>query len=482
MTEAPPEKRPAKRPGSPPPARLAFRSRLTLALLAASLLPLLAFGLLALLLYVALSEAAGGLRDMLMFVLLGIGLLSVPLAFLLAAEILRPLREVARSVDRVSSGDLSAPLAVAGDDELARLAESHNRLAADLRRRSEQVGSILEAIGRMSPSQGVEALAARGGRDAARAFALIDATVYLGSPSAVPEADVVPGQTRSLRAVLRVGSDELGVLLGWLPATRAWVRADQDLFEIFASEVAVALRNAELFARVESQNAQLIELDAAKDEFLRGVSHNLQSPLTSIRAYAEQLGRDVPDRRLEIIAEQSQRLSRMVRQLLTVTRLESGAIRPRSEVINIGSRTRRAWEALGANDVAFNLDDRSDGWLAIADADQLDQVLWALLDNAHKYGAGSPIGAQVVAEPASSRLRVTISDAGPGVAEEDRGRLFGRFERGSQAAGEGGSGLGLYVSRELCREMGGDLVLEPAPVGGGAAFSVLLPAERAEEA
>ena len=82
----------------------------------------------------------------------------------------------------------------------------------------------------------------------------------------------------------------------------------------------------------------------------------------------------------------------MVRQLLTVTRLESGALKPRSEVVALSTRVRKAWEALGVDDVAFELDDDADRWLAIADADQLDQVLWALLDNAVKYGAAPDPG------------------------------------------------------------------------------------------
>ncbi len=68
----------------------------------------------------------------------------------------------------------------------------------------------------------------------------------------------------------------------------------------------------------------------------------------------------------------------------------------------------------------------------------------------------------------------------PGISEADRARLFGRFVRGADRSPDEGSGLGLYVSRELCRAMGGDLVLEPTP-GGGAAFSVHLPAESADE-
>jgi signal transduction histidine kinase len=170
----------------------------------------------------------------------------------------------------------------------------------------------------------------------------------------------------------------------------------------------------------------------------------------------------------------------MVRQLLTVTRLESGALHPRSEVVSLGSRVRRAWEALAVGDVPLEFQDDAKGWLAIADVDQLDQVLWALLDNAVKYGNRSPVRVDLVAEEEPRRLRLTILDSGPGVPESDRGRLFGRFVRGSETADEG-SGLGLYVSRELCRAMDGDLVLEPSVPGAGAAFSIFLPGEPPDE-
>ena len=271
---------------------------------------------------------------------------------------------------------------------------------------------------------------------------MIDAEVHLVDPSTIPEEERIPGESLPVRAVLRLGAERLGVLVGHLPATRLWDRADQDLLELYASEIAVAIRNAELFAQVESQNAQLLELDAAKDDFLRGVSHNLQTPLTSIRATADQLGRARPDRRLGIIVEQTDRLSRMVRQLLTVTRLESGALRPRGEVVALAHPIRRAWEALAVEDVPFEVRDRSAGWLAVADVDQLDQVLWALLDNAVKYGGRIPIDVDIEPErePAAphaggNRLRVTIADHGPGVADADRGRLFGRFERGAERNG-----------------------------------------------
>jgi len=470
-------------PTEGPASRLSFRTRLTAALIGVAVLPLIGFGLMV----VLIGEVTGdpstdpNFGRLLLFALTVVVVLAIVGSYFLAADLMAPLRSIAAAVDRASAGDLSTPIRVAGEDELARLADSHNRLAADLARRNRELANILAAIQTISPRDGAEDLVDRASDHAKSAFEMIDAIVILGDPSHIPEEEVVPGETRTLRADLRVGSDQLGVLLGRLPATRRWERADQDLLELFAAEIAVGVRNAQLFDQVEAQNAQLLELDAAKDDFLRGVSHNLQTPLTSIRAYADQLDEDRPDRRLGIISEQSERLSRMVRQLLTVTRLESGALRPRTEVLSLGTRVRKAWEALGADDVAFDLADDAHGWLAVADADQLDQVLWALLDNAVKYGGRRALGVSIEVDADASRLGLTISDSGPGVADEDRERLFGRFVRGVDNRPDQGSGLGLYVSRELCRAMGGDLRLEPPRPGVGAAFTIDLPGEAPDQ-
>jgi signal transduction histidine kinase/HAMP domain-containing protein len=477
-------------------AGLSFRARLTLALLGAAVLPLLVVGLVAMATGATGDETTG---RVLLFAIAVTVALAVLVAYGIAAQLLAPLRGVAASVERVSAGDLDATLDVPGDDELARLAESHNALAADLARRNRELHRILAATEGMTPDDGVDGLIRRATANARTAFDLLGASVVLGDPTDIPEEEVVPGETRQLRADLRIGDERLGVLVGRLAATRRWERADQDLLELYASEVAVAIRNAELFERVDDQNRRLIELGTAKDDFLRGVSHNLQTPLARIRAYAAQLGEEAPDRRLDIVVEQADRLSRMVRQLLTVSRLEAGTLRPRADVLSLAPRVRRTWEALGATEVELRLVDGSAGWLAVADGDQLDQVFWALLDNAVKYGGGAPIDVSIeIADEREGLLAVRIADHGPGISEPDRARLFTRFERGSRE-GQDGSGLGLYVSRELCRAMGGDLMLEPGLTGGvpsgaapeavavgsphaaGAAFIVQLPGERAGE-
>ena len=262
----------------------------------ASVLPLATFGLVVLVLDDDVPPPGPDetIGRVLLFALAIVLAFAIFASYALATELTAPLRSVVAAVDRVSTGDLSTPIRVAGDDEFARLADSHNRLAADLERRNRELGRILAAIDEVSPRDDVEALVDGRSSDATSAFALIDATVVVGDPSIVDEEEVVPGVSRPLRAVMRAGGTDIGVLIGRLPATRRWEPADQDLLELFANEMAAAIRNAQLFATVESQNRQLLELDAAKDDFLRGVSHNLQTPLTSIRAYAEQLSEAGP--------------------------------------------------------------------------------------------------------------------------------------------------------------------------------------------
>jgi signal transduction histidine kinase len=457
---------------------MSFRSRLTLGLVAGSVLPLAGFGLVLLGTEIARTgKLDTTLVRVVVFVLAAAIIVAVLFAYFLAANLTGPLRAVARAVERTSAGDLSARVEVAGEDELARLVESHNRLAGVLERRNKELGRILLAIGETSPKDGLERLVAQATRSAREAFDMIDARIILGDPTMVPVEEDIPGERRPIRAVLALPDERLGLLTGHLPATRRWDAADQDLLELYASEVAVAIRNLELFDQVERQRRTLVELDAAKDEFLRGISHNLQTPLTSIRAYAEQIGGERPDPRLSIIVEQSDRLYRIVRQLVAVSRLEAGTLRPATEVLALAPRVRRAWDALGAASAAFDLSDDAAGWLAVADPDQLDQVLWALLDNAARYAGGAAIRAHVAPRPDDQQLAVTIADNGPGVRLEDRDRIFERYERGAAGAGAEGTGLGLYVSRSLCRAMGGDLVLEPAGETPGAAFTVLLPGE-----
>ena len=361
----------------------AFRSRLTW--LVAALLLLAGFGVVA-----SRRATAPPMPDLgraLLFALVIAVLLAILVAYLLAADLIgaapgdrrrgRPGRR--RATSRRRSGS-------PGEDELARLAESHNRLAADLERRNRELGRILAAIERGLPARRRD-LRRRRRRDRCRVGVRHDRCGGRpGRSRRVPVEEAVSRRAAARpRASCESGRAPRRARSGACPRPGPGNARTRTCSSCSRARSPSRSATPQLFAQVEAQNAQLLELDAAKDDFLRGVSHNLQTPLTSIRAYAEQLGEDRPDRRLGIIAEQSERLSRMVRQLLTVTRLESGALAPASEVVALAPRVRGPGTRSAATTSASASTTRS-GWLAVADADQLDQVLWALLDNAVKYG------------------------------------------------------------------------------------------------
>jgi signal transduction histidine kinase len=472
-----------------------LRARITLAVMVAAVLPVAVLGLLLVL------NGSTGILTLLLTALVLAALVGLAIGGFLVGSVTSPLRALGARLDRITAGQRPDPLPPLADDELGRLAERQEDLAADFARRNEQVARAVEAITAWTPDDGATRLLERAADDARACLGLTDARIVLGNPDDLEYEERVPGEPQAVRAEIRAGRAVAGVLAGHAPATTRWEPADQDLLELFAASLAVALRDAELLGRVEAQNERLRALDAEKDDFLRGVSHNLQTPLARIRANADQLageqaagGAGTADRRLAIIAEQSERLSRMVRQLLTVSRLDSGVLRPVAEVFALGPRVRRAWEALGAGSgaatgagaVSFELVDESGGWLAVADPDQVDQVLWALLDNAVKYGGGAPVSARVGVDAAAGRVLLTVADGGPGISAEDRERLFERYARGGASADRDGTGLGLYVGRALARANDGDLKLEDSTGGGadaprGAAFTLSLPGETPTE-
>src|SRR6185503_11533086 len=233
---------------------MSFRSRLTLGLVVGSLLPLTVFGVVLL----ATEVIRNGNLDttlvqVVLFVLAAAIIVAVSFAYVLTNNLTAPLKAVSKAVERASAGDLSVRIEVAGEDELARLVESHNRLAGALEQRNGELRRILMAIGETSPRDGLERLVAHATRSAQAAFGMIDTRIELGDPGMVPVEEDIPGESHPIRAVLSLPDERLGVLLGHLPATRGWDAADQDLLELYASEVAVAIRNLELFDQVERQ-------------------------------------------------------------------------------------------------------------------------------------------------------------------------------------------------------------------------------------
>lgn len=262
--------------------------------------------------------------------------------------------------------------------------------------------------------------------------------------------------------------------------------ADLDLLRLVGHHAATALEHSLLYARVRAQADELARLSAIQSDFLRGVTHDLQTPLTSIGAVATELkaNEGMPAEArvdLDTIAHQADRLRRMVGQLLVASRLEAGALTAQQEVFGVQPLIERTWTALRA-DRPFELKTEGRPHLAIGDADRLEQVLWAVLDNAVKYSPqGSPIAVTVKA--GGDQLEVAVTDHGAGMNEETLARAFEQFFRSADARrlAPDGSGVGLYAAGGLVDAMGGS-IRAASRLGGGTTVTINLPAEPSLEA
>ncbi|WP_437752523.1 AAA family ATPase [Sorangium sp. So ce1389] len=261
--------------------------------------------------------------------------------------------------------------------------------------------------------------------------------------------------------------------------------ADLSLAEELGSRAALALDNARLFAEAQ----QAIE---RRDEFLLVASHELKTPLTSLKVQAHlierllrryqraELAPERLDAALQVFNRQIARLGHLVDELLDVTRLNAGRLTLARAPVDLAALAREVVERMSqqlANarcQVELDVDEPVVGcW----DPSRMEQVLINLLSNAMKYGAGGPI--HVVVRRQSDRALLVVRDHGMGIAEADHARIFERFERAVSVRNFGGLGLGLYIVRWIVTLHGGTIRVESA-LGEGAAFIVELPLRTAE--
>jgi two-component system sensor histidine kinase KdpD len=223
--------------------------------------------------------------------------------------------------------------------------------------------------------------------------------------------------------------------------------------------------------------------DALKTALLRAVSHDLRSPLTAILAAAGALGNqelelDEADRAelADAIREEAQRLDRVVRDLLDLSRLESGAVQPHRELWPVDELVAQALESVGAGAARVVVELDPEAPPIPVDAAQIERVLANLIDNALKFSpAGSPV--VVRSEHGSRELRVHVVDRGPGLAAEQREALFQPFARGDGRTK--GAGLGLAIARGFAEANGATLWSQDDPAGGHFVLALALAAEPA---
>ncbi|PWG63561.1 sensor histidine kinase [Sediminicurvatus halobius] len=239
-------------------------------------------------------------------------------------------------------------------------------------------------------------------------------------------------------------------------------------------------------AQLRAANERLQELDRLKDEFVSMVSHELRTPLTSIRAFGEILleSPDMPDEQrrefLQIVVRETERLSRLINEVLDLSRMESGWSGWRLETLDLAEVAREAADATSQlfheAEVALRLDPPKGPAPVKGDRDRLMQLLINLLSNAAKFcprGSGE-VHLGLAAD--DQRITLRVQDNGPGIPPAEQARIFEKFHQlQDQRAGKPqGSGLGLSIARRIVELHWGDITVESTP-GEGACFIVTLP-------
>ena len=230
-------------------------------------------------------------------------------------------------------------------------------------------------------------------------------------------------------------------------------------------------------------NDKLTKLSQQKDDFLSQVSHELRTPMTSIRSFSAILMSDGTVDRAQfarfssIINDESQRLTRILDDILDLSFLESGKVKLNLQHKNLGEMLEQSIIASRSSQttskVDIRLSNRFSDITLLTDADRLTQVFINLISNAIKYNDKPKPIIKLDVQEQPNGITVTISDNGPGIAEGEGEIIFEKFSKLSSGGASGGVGLGLSICAEIMRNLGGSIRFLPSR--SGATFEVIIP-------
>ena len=400
-------------------------------------------------------------------------ILTMGLAWLFTQSIARPVRELGDVARALAAGDLTRRPALAAPGEMGDLAGALSGMADQLalRMRSLQSEEALMSALIESLQEGVVAV------DARRRVVRINRSgrQLLGIRDAVPFPVEHLPRERELREAL----DD--ALKGTASGPEE-LRINARLFALTARPLPEGGAVLAIFDLTQRR-----QLETVRTDFVANVSHELKTPLTVIRGFADTLASDdalPPATRRDFartVQSNAERMQRIVDDLLDLSRIESGGWMPNPETIDVAVAARDAAasvaDAAAAKGVRIEVVPGNDAATVYADATALSQILANLIENAVRY---TPAGGSVTVESRreASGVRVSVRDTGIGIAAEHLTRIFERFYRADPARSRdaGGTGLGLAIVRHLAEAHGGRAEASSAP-GRGTVVSVFFPAQ-----
>jgi signal transduction histidine kinase len=278
--------------------------------------------------------------------------------------------------------------------------------------------------------------------------------------------------------VISRSGEVIGGLFFGHPQPGVFSERAERIVSALAAHAATAIDNARLFE--QAQHAVRV-----RDEFYSVAAHELKTPLTSLYATVQLLERHLQrqgaidpamlHQRLQTLVTQSGKLGRLIGQLLDVSRIDRGQLVLDPQVVDVSELVSNLVATMQHQTEKHTITLHAPGAVfAHVDPLRLEQVITNLLDNAIKYSPdGGPIVVDVT-QPAPTRVEIAVTDRGIGVPEAQRESIFDRFARAETGYRISGMGLGLYISRSIIRQHGGELLAD-FPADGGSRFVVQFP-------
>ncbi|MDV7718482.1 cell wall metabolism sensor histidine kinase WalK [Pediococcus ethanolidurans] len=412
------------------------------------------------------------------------------LAIIISRAITRPIEEMKKQTMRIARGDYSGHVHVYGKDELGQLASAVNNLSVRVEEAQESTESEQRRLDSVLAhmTDGVIATDRRGRitivNDMALDFLSADAEHTAGK-SILDVLDI--RTTYTLRELLENQDD---IVLDFSTKT-------QDL--ILHASFALIQRESGFISGLVCVLHDVTEqqkIDQDRKQFVSNVSHELRTPLTSLKSYIEALtdgawkDPKVAPQFLKVTQDETDRMIRMINDLLSLSRMDSGTAKLDLELINLNELFNHVLDRF---DMILKTDDnpdknytikreftRRDLWVEV-DTDKFQQVLDNLMNNAIKY---SPDGGQITCRLLETHNHVilSVSDQGLGIPKKDLTHVFDRFYRVDKARSraQGGTGLGLAISKEIISMHGGRIWVD-SKEGRGSIFYISLPYEPIDE-
>jgi signal transduction histidine kinase/HAMP domain-containing protein len=447
------------------------------------------------------DQAAAARQAVLLITLTALGI-AVAVAWHLTRTVVGPVRRLTRGAEAIRQGDFSERLAIASRDELGELASTFNQMAEDLSEfRRTNIGEVVRAKNALEAT--LEALP--------DAVVLLDAAGQVQSMNRAAVSALESAGIRAPRSLddLRLDGLDLDAVRRAIATGTDAVKPVDLVRTIVVEHHGTARR---LFPRVVAVPAlspqsggavlllydvtELANLDEMRSELVAVASHELQTPLTTLRMtllMLREASHLLPERQRELVATSLigvEQLSEIVREFLDLTRIEAGELRLNLEPVAIGTLLAEALRRVGGQAKAQNISvtARIDLPLISADPLRLRAVFDNILSNALKY---TPEGGHVTIESrralaseahgSESMLIISITDTGPGIPAAYRSKIFEKFFRlehhhGDAGPGARGAGIGLYMCRQIVELHGGEISCGAGSDGGGTCITVKLPA------